>query len=134
MRGAFGRLDEDKPKKSAPPEPVGKKPDPVAALQAVVSKPKPSKPGKFVPGKRGEPRSGKTAAQLMRDPDVLIRLAAALDDYKKSKVYGPTIREILPECSDAQCRSIAKKINRQMAKMAGGTNYMRKAAAKTAKG
>lgn len=157
MPGAFEFI-EDKPKRQPPPRtsieaaPARPANDPaslMAQLEALavpdrrppatpvqMAAPMKEEPKRaFEPGKRPEPRSGMTAAQLLRDPEILKKLKTELETWEASnpgrKLMGPAVKEMLPQVSDAQARTIAKKIERERVKMAVGPDYMGKAAAKT---
>lgn len=129
--GAFGYA-KPTPKPSPPASeapPPKRVRDPAAELASLASArvpPPPKmedlpKPAKFVPGKPGEPRSGARATELLKDPVTLERLMEEISAWEKEnpgrKLLGPTVKSMLPEVSDAQARTIAKRINRAKAQM-----------------
>lgn len=126
MKGAFGFVGQPRPSEEAktqPARPVAQAPEMSETLARVMKETGP-KTSKFVPGKPGRPRSGVRATELLRDPVTLSRLADEVADWEKKnpnrKLLGPTIKSMLPGVSDAQARTIAKRINQQRIKMMRG--------------
>lgn len=138
-------------KKTSPVASPARSGDPVASLKAMVSKgsigagepqkataKQPTKPTDFVPGTPGKAKSGKTAAQILKDPVTLKKLAEHIESWEAEnsgkKLKGPAVKgmlaQILPDVSDAQARTIARQLNRMLIKATAKPNHIGRAAAK----
>jgi hypothetical protein len=87
------------------------------------SPPRPSK-AKFIPGKPGAPKSGMTAHQMMRDPEIVSQLQAEVSSWESAnpgrKLMGSHMAEILarirPGTTAAQSRTALRLLNKMAAR------------------
>lgn len=92
-----------------------------ADLLAELQPPK-AKKQPFVPGKRGVPRSGMSAHDILNDPGHLRKIAALVDEHQavhgSKKLKGPQVKgmleQVVGDVSDAQARTVARRLNKLM--------------------
>lgn len=91
--------------------------DPLSALAAMSqTPPRPARKAKFEPGKPGQPKSGGTAHQLLKDPDVVRTLHEKISAWEtenpKRTLMGSHIQQMLPQVSASQARTIKRLLDK----------------------
>lgn len=103
----------------APPPgmgPVGASPPGMGPLPPMDMPSRPVKKARFVPGKPGQPASGMTAHQMLKDPEVVETLANKIAEWEatnpKRALMGSHIQQMLPEVSASQARTIKRMLDK----------------------
>lgn len=100
---------------------------------------RPVKKGRFTPGKPGQPASGATAHQLMKNPDVVRTLHEKISSWEAENpnraLMGSHIQQMLPDVSASQARTIKRMLDRARTQRAAGDleGLLRQGAAKAMK-